>query len=83
MLKLKSIMDFVFPPSRHDWNSLIEGVWADQYQDPEVKQQIRERYQQRWCPEPTPQTHPQQFDPLQPPQGWRYDPYYEIWIEIT
>ena len=61
---------------------LVEGWYADQYQDDERQKKIRERYRQCW-PDPndtpTPLTHPWLFDPCSPPQGWRYDPYYEHW----
>jgi hypothetical protein len=67
----------------HDWGDpLIEGWYADQYPDPAIQLRIREKYQQRWCSEPTPETKPELFDPLTPPAGWRYDPYYECWINL-
>lgn len=60
---------------------LTEGSFADQYTDLELRKHIAERYQQRFRdPGVTPSTHPWKFDPLNPPPGWRYDPYYEIWI---
>jgi hypothetical protein len=61
---------------------LQEGMFADQYSET-AQDQIRADYLRRWHPEsqaPTPLTHPWLFDPCEPPQGWRYDPYYEIWI---
>jgi hypothetical protein len=66
----------------HAWQDpLIEGWYADQYPDTATQQRIRQEYQQRWCSEPTPATKPELFDPLAPPAGWRYDPYYEIWTQ--
>jgi hypothetical protein len=66
----------------HDWQDpLIEGWYADQYPDADIQQRIKQEYQQRWCSEPTPATKPELFDPLTPPAGWRYDPYYECWIK--
>lgn len=68
------------PPA---FDPLIEGVWADEY-NPKDQDAIRQAYRKRWHPEyalPTPQSHPWLFDPCEPPQGWRYDPYYELWIE--
>jgi hypothetical protein len=62
---------------------LVEGVYADQYTDSQVRQQIAQSYTQRHCRAETPATHPWLFDPLTPPQGWRYDPYYELWIQST
>lgn len=67
---------------------LIEGLYADQYAECDTggaRAQIRREYRRRW-PEPsqnpTPLSHPWLFDPCEPPQGWRYDPYYECWINI-
>jgi len=66
-------------------DSLVEGVYADQYSQPEVRARIKEQYLKRWHPEHQPKTplsHPWLFDPLNPPQGWIYDPYYELWLNI-
>jgi hypothetical protein len=67
------------------YDSLIEGVMAHQY--PEMQQdQIRKDYLTRWSPKPqvkTPHTDPCLFDPCEPPDGWVYDPYYEIWIKLN
>jgi len=80
---LKNIIDFVFPPGRTDWETLTEGLYANEYTDPQVRDQIAQSYSARWSqPLPTPATAPWLFDPLTPPQGWRYDPYYEIWIKF-
>jgi hypothetical protein len=74
--KLKQWMD-----SRVDFfESYIEGVYADQYKDPALRQRIQAEYQERYKQRITPLTHPWLFDPLLPPQGWRYDPYYELWL---
>jgi hypothetical protein len=62
--------------------NLIESLSADQYTDLGQQCYIRDQYQKRYpTPVETPVTHPWKFDPLNPPQGWRYDPYYELWIE--
>jgi hypothetical protein len=63
----------------HD-NLIYEGLTAEQYVDPQTRAQIARDYEARWRPKTTPSTHPELFDPLDPPQGWRYDPYYECWI---
>jgi hypothetical protein len=66
----------------HDWTDpLAEGWYADQYRDPAIRERIIAEYQKRHCSGPTPFTHPEQFDPLDPPRGYRYDPYYELWIK--
>jgi hypothetical protein len=31
--------------------------------------------------EPTPQTHPELFDPKNPPAGWSYDEWHAFWYE--
>jgi hypothetical protein len=63
----------------HD-NLLYEGLTAEQYTDPATRAKITEDYRARWQSPPTPRSNPELFDPLTPPQGWRYDPYYELWI---
>jgi hypothetical protein len=68
--------------AQHD--PLVEGVWADQYSSEKQQDHIRQQYLARWdsiLPQPTPASHPWLYDPCEPPQGWRYDPYYEIWTQ--
>lgn len=66
----------------HGWQDpLIEGWQADQYQDPAIRDRIAREYRERYSQRETPQTHPWLYDPLAPPQGWHYDPYYEVWIK--
>jgi len=76
---MKLILKFLDTCARYD--DLIEGQWADQYTDFKHRDRISSEYQRRYCPRPTPITHPEQFDPLNPPSGYRYDPYYEIWCK--
>lgn len=64
-----------------DREHIVEGLLAHQYSDQSVRQQIADRYKVIFKPTPTPITHPEQFDPLQPPQGWAWDPFYECWLE--
>jgi hypothetical protein len=59
-----------------------EHTWADEYVDEVLRSYIREEYNKRHSPAPTPASHPQNYDPLDPPNEWRYDPYYEIWINV-
>ena len=59
---------------------LYEGLTAEQYVDPGIRTKIAKDYRARWQAIPTPQSHPELFDPLAPPTGWRYDPYYELWL---
>jgi len=57
-------------------------IYADAVTDVDTRHKIRQEYRKRWPePSPTPDSHPWQYDPLEPPSGWRYDPYYEIWIK--
>ena len=62
---------------------VLEGPYADQYTDSELRDQISSSYLERYQQHTTPLTHPWLFDPLNPPEGWRYDPYYELWISDT
>ena len=78
----------VFRSNQHDDLELTEGLYADQYpesDDPRnIRAEIRRSYRARWTePGRSPLTHPWLFDPCDPPQGWRYDPYYECWITYT
>lgn len=64
--------------------NLTEGWYADQYPEDHQQLYIRTTYRKRWQDpnkNPTPLTHPWIFDPCEPPKGWRYDPYYECWIQ--
>jgi hypothetical protein len=58
---------------------LIEGMSADQYTCPELKNRIVSRYKVIYFPPKTPLSNPKNYDPLNPPAGWKWDPYYEIW----
>lgn len=82
---LKQIIDFIFPRGPYTFDSLTEGVYADQYTSEQIRSEISQQYRQRWDPElqpRTPDSHPWLFDPLEPPPGWHYDPYYECWIKF-
>jgi hypothetical protein len=59
---------------------LVDGLYADDYKDDSIKKEILKTYQQRY--KETPATHPEKYSPLEPPQGWRYDPYYECWVKL-
>jgi hypothetical protein len=64
------------------FDSMPEGIMAHEIRDQSLRSQIQHRYNELYRPEPTPFTHPQNFDPLTPPKGYAYDPYYECWIEV-
>ena len=64
------------------YDYLNESQFADEYRDPETRRRIQEDYLRKHTQEVTPWTDPLKFDPLAPPQGWRYDPYYECWVKL-
>jgi hypothetical protein len=66
-----------------EFDYLSDGLYATDYRNHNDRQKIADAYKQRWQePFKNPQTHPWKYDPLNPPQGWEYDPYYEIWIKV-
>ena len=62
------------------YDQLIEGVYAHHYTNETVRQQITQAYKEKYTPVVTPLTNPELYDPMNPPEGWAYDPYYEIWL---
>ena len=64
------------------FDHLHENMFADEYKNPETQRRIWEDYLRKHTVKVTPLTDPLNFDPLAPPPGWRYDPYYELWIEL-
>jgi hypothetical protein len=74
---IKSLLKAVFQDLH-----LTEGIYADQYTNSQLQQQIRDRYISVHTPKKNPLTNPLDYDPLAPPEGWRYDPFYEIWLNI-
>jgi hypothetical protein len=60
---------------------LVEGMYADEYTDAATRLRISRSYYNKYNPVETPQTHPHLYDPLAPPIGWRYDPYFEVWLK--
>lgn len=65
-----------------DSDTISEGLMAHEYQDSQRRTAILERYLALHQPQITPLTAPREFDPLNPPQGWAWDPYYECWLKI-
>jgi|688.fasta_scaffold2691203_1 hypothetical protein len=64
------------------FDPLIDGMYADQYNNQQIRDYILSNYQKKFpIPEETPETHPWKFDPLDPPRHWRFDPYYELWVK--
>jgi hypothetical protein len=64
------------------YDDLIEGMYAHNYTNEYVRQKIAQDYKKKFTPVVSPLTNPEQYDPLNPPEGWIYDPYYELWIEL-
>jgi hypothetical protein len=59
---------------------LVEGMWANDYTASHTRLKIAEEYRKKFpIPIETPASHPWKFDPLNPPDNWKYDPYYELW----
>ncbi len=57
-----------------------EGMYAHQHKDNVLRERITSEYKEKYMPVPTPLSHPELYDPLNPPKGWAYDPYYECWV---
>lgn len=66
-----------------NYDAIIEGPMAHDYKDQMVRHEIKQSYNIRYRAAATPLTHPENYDPLNPPRGWAYDPYYEIWIKLN
>lgn len=62
-------------------DAIKEGPMAHEYRDNITRSLITENYNKRYKPPMTPWSHPEMYDPLNPPSGWSYDPYYEVWIK--
>ena len=66
-----------------EYDPMIEGAHAHQYNNEDVRQRIAQAYKEKYMPITTPLTKPELYDPMNPPEGWAYDPYYEIWLKIN
>lgn len=62
-------------------SQLYEGVMAHEYSNLSVQLEIQTQYKTRYLKKLDPNQNPVAFDPINPPNGWVYDPYYELWIE--
>ena len=76
---MKNFLSKMIAWPEHD--SFIEGLNAHEYTDEKLRNKIKEDYDKKYSKKITPITEPSKFDPLNPPDGWAYDPFYEIWIE--
>ena len=68
-------------PAFTEFEPIPEGPMAHEIRDAKVRQLIQEKYDRLYKPEPTPYTHPEKYDPFNPPDGWAWDPYYAFWVE--
>jgi len=81
---IKELLKKIFCPHDPTDNTrmeLYEGWTADQYTCPELKNRITNRYKELHNKSESPFTHPEKYDPLNPPKGYKWDPYYEVWTE--
>lgn len=72
-------------PKLFNWNefdSIPEGIMAHEIKDEKLRLEISTNYNKIYRAPITPFTHPENYDPLNPPKGWAYDPYYECWIHL-
>lgn len=77
---MKKLLNFLFDGITFD--KYVEGMYAHEYRDETTRKEIAETYIKRYKPEPNPFSHPERFDPLNPPKGWAYDPFYECWTKL-
>ncbi len=64
-----------------DSDPIYEGPMAHEYTDPRALSYIEQRYREIHAPNPA--TNPGLYNPLTPPEGWAWDPYYECWIRTA
>ena len=63
-----------------EYETITEGRMAHEYTSDRDREEITRRYTE-WFSNPiTPYVNPERFDPLNPPEGWAFDPYYFVWI---
>lgn len=59
---------------------IIDGMTADEYTDSATRDYIKQRYDSKYAVVENPYTNPEKYDPLNPPDGWKYDPFTEFWV---
>jgi len=52
---------------------------AHEYTDEKSREEISRIYKEYYEEATSPLVNPLKFDPLNPPKGWAFDPYYCIW----
>ncbi len=78
---MKKLLNFLFG-NGINFDQYIEGKYAHEYCEATIRKEIQETYNKKYRPEPNPFSHPENYDPVDPPKGWAYDPYYEFWIKL-
>ena len=63
-------------------DGIVEGPMAHTYQDSVVRERITKKYLECHTKISNPLTDPLNYDPLNPPPGWAWDPYYEVWVRL-
>ena len=63
-----------------EFDPITEGHMAHEYVDIKEREEITHRYNEYYHNPATPLVNPERFDPLNPPKGWAWDPYYHIWL---
>jgi hypothetical protein len=58
------------------------NLYADQLEEVKDRIEVQKAYNQRYRKTATPLTNPELYDPLEPPEGWRYDYRYEMWVAL-
>lgn len=61
-------------------NQIFEGLMAHEIKNEETRKKILKEYREKY--KETPFKNPEKYNPLSPPEGWAYDPYYECWIKL-
>lgn len=77
---VKALKKFFGEFPEHD--GIVEGPMAHEYHDTIVRENIRAKYYDHHAKMKSPLTDPLEYDPLNPPAGWAWDPYYEIWVRL-
>lgn len=65
-----------------EYDGIVEGPMAHTYQDSAIREKISKKYLDHYAKIKTPLTDPLDYDPLDPPPGWAWDPYYEVWVRL-
>lgn len=73
------LIDFFTLKWFKNFDDVPEYKLAHELRCPMMRDKISREYNEKY--KKTPLTHPEEYDPLNPPSGWAYDPYYECWLK--